>query len=62
MKMLKEEFKNKKIKFLTELKLNKNKIFKLKCRTIDQLHKKEWKKERLLRLTASNFGKICEIT
>lgn len=59
--MSKEEFEDKKIKFLSELKLSENEIFKLERRTIDQLHNEEWKKERLLRLTASNFGKICKL-
>ncbi|KAL4090360.1 hypothetical protein QTP88_025217 [Uroleucon formosanum] len=51
-----EGFENKKIEFLDKLKLNKTDILKLERRTIDQPNNEEWKKERLSRLTASNFG------
>ncbi|KAL4132476.1 hypothetical protein QTP88_009617 [Uroleucon formosanum] len=52
--MTREDFENK-------LKLNKTDILKLERRTIDQPNNEEWKKERLSRLTASNFGKICKM-
>ncbi|KAL4083865.1 hypothetical protein QTP88_029181 [Uroleucon formosanum] len=59
--MTKENFEDKKIEFLDKLKLNKTDISKLERRTIDQSNNEEWKKERLSRLTASNFGKICKM-
>lgn len=51
----------KKIEFLTNLKLSEKGIYELERRTTDQSNNEEWKKERLLRLTASNFGKICKL-
>jgi len=59
--MTKNEFEDKKIEFLENLKLNETDILKLKRRTTDQSSNEEWKKERLSRLTASNFGKICKL-
>jgi len=59
--MTKEEFENKKIEFLENLKLDEVNIFKLERRTIDQSSNEEWKNERSSRLTASNFGKICKL-
>jgi len=59
--MTREEFENKKIEFLENLKLKETDIFKLERRTTEQSSNEEWKKERLSRLTASNFGKICKL-
>lgn len=55
------EIEDKKTEFLTSLKLNEIEIIELNRRTIDQSNNEEWKKERSLRLTASNFGKICKL-
>jgi hypothetical protein len=59
--MTKEEFEDKRIEFLDNLKLNETDILKLERRTTDQSSNEEWKKERLSRLTASNFGKIRKL-
>lgn len=61
LQMSKSDFEDKKVEFLTSLKLNELDILELNRRTFDQSNNEEWKKERLLRLTASNFGKICKL-
>ncbi|XP_025412093.1 uncharacterized protein LOC112684673 [Sipha flava] len=59
--MSREDFEEKKLEFLTNLKLNKFEIDALQHRTVEQASCKEWVKERSKMLTASNFGKICKL-
>lgn len=56
-----EDFEEKKLELLNNLKLNTFEIDELQRRTVEQANCEEWKKERSKRLTASNFGKICKL-
>ncbi|XP_025421259.1 uncharacterized protein LOC112691308 isoform X2 [Sipha flava] len=59
--MSREDFEEKKLELLTNLKLNMVEIDELQRRTVEQANCVKWKKERSKRLTASNFGKICKL-
>ncbi|KAF0748200.1 YqaJ domain-containing protein, partial [Aphis craccivora] len=54
-------FENKKIEFLEKLKKTKDQILQIAKATIGQFQCQEWLKDRQIRLTASNFGKICKL-
>lgn len=59
--MSREDFEEKKLELLTNLKLSMFEIDELQHRTVEQVNCEEWKKERSKRLTASKFGKICKL-
>jgi len=51
----------KKVDFLSKLKLTSKEIHALERRTVDQSSSDEWRRQRKMRLTASNFGKIAKL-
>lgn len=53
------EYESKRKQFLDELSLSD--CHNIQIRTVNQRHNNEWEKERQIRLTASNFGKICKM-
>lgn len=55
------EYRNKKISLLKKLTLTSEEIQIIERKTIGQQDNKEWQKQRKLRLTASNFGKVCKL-
>jgi hypothetical protein len=59
--MSREDFEEKKLEFLTILKLNKFEIDALQHRIVEQANCEEWVKERFKRLITSNFGKVCKL-
>jgi len=51
----------KKVDFLSKLELTSNDIRALERRTVDQSSSDEWRRQRKMRLTALNFGKIAKL-
>lgn len=51
----------KKVDFLSKLELTSNDIRALERRTVDQSSSDEWRRQRKIRLTALNFGKIAKL-
>jgi hypothetical protein len=51
----------KKVDFLSKLKLTSDEIRALERRTVDQSSSNEWRRQRKMRLTALNFGKIAKL-
>ncbi|KAL4126769.1 hypothetical protein QTP88_010978 [Uroleucon formosanum] len=56
-----KEFNVKKIKFLESLSKTNDEIKTLEESTKNQSESELWKVERSIRLTASNFGKVCKL-
>lgn len=53
--------KKKRVHFLSKLKLTLDEIHALERRTVDQSSSDEWRRQRKMRLTASNFGKVAKL-
>lgn len=56
-----EEYGIKKTEFLKKLKLTNEEIKLLERSTINQSQSNEWRRQRKMRLTASNFGKVARL-
>lgn len=56
-----QEYENKKFEFLKQFNKTKSQLLQLTKSTTGQSQCQEWIKERQIRLTASNFGKICKL-
>lgn len=56
-----DEFNKQKVEFLKKLNLTQEQIVLLERKTVGQSNCDEWRKERKLRLTASNFGKVAKL-
>jgi len=56
-----EEYQNKKKIFIQKLMLNSEEIAAIERDTIGQQDNDQWRIHRKLRLTASNFGKVCKL-
>ena len=56
-----EKYGIKKTEFLKKLKLTNEEIKLLKRSTINQSQSDEWRRQRKMRLTASNFGKVARL-
>lgn len=56
-----DEYETKKACFLKKLELSSEQLQLLERNTADQLKCDEWRRERKLRLTASNFGKVAKL-
>ncbi|XP_060878263.1 uncharacterized protein LOC132950736 [Metopolophium dirhodum] len=56
-----EEYRIKKTEFLKKLKLTNEEIKLLERSTINQSQIDEWRRQRKMRLTASNFGKVARL-
>jgi len=55
------EYETKKDGFLEKLKLSSKQLQLLERNTVDQSKSDEWRRERKIRLTASNFGKVAKL-
>lgn len=55
------EYERKKSDFLSKLKLTSDEIKILERSTVDQSSCDEWRRQRKMRLTASNFGKVVKL-
>lgn len=56
-----DEYETKKDCFLEKLKLSSKQLQLLERNTVDQSKCDEWRQERRIRLTASNFGKVAKL-
>lgn len=56
-----EDYEIKKTKFLKKLKLTNKEIKQLERSTTNQSQSDEWRRQRKMRLTASNFGKVARL-
>lgn len=59
--MSENEFARKKKYFLNSLNLTIDEINKLERSTVGQNCNEDWQKHRRVRLTASNFGRVCKL-
>lgn len=59
--MTPEEYIRHKERFLKELKLSEKERQELQSKTIGQSRSQLWRQERLKRITASSFGRICKM-
>lgn len=56
-----DDYETKKDGFLEKLKLLSKQLQLLERNTVDQSKSDEWRRERKIRLTASNFGKVAKL-
>jgi len=56
-----DEYETKKECFLDKLKLSSTQLQLLERNTVDQSKSDEWRRERKIRLTSSNFGKVAKL-
>lgn len=56
-----ENIVEKKMNFINSLSISSEAIDKLERDTIDQSNSQTWQVERRIRLTASNFGRVCKM-
>lgn len=56
-----DQYQNAKIQFLKSLKKTPEELKELEMKTRGQSNNPFWQQERMLRLTASNFGEVCKM-